>query len=535
MWKNSDDAERAETATSTVIHTAWKRIGRRLVKWAAWGLVAFATLYGIAWMRYFAARPWLSHDYSQELLARTALPEDQRSYSQFRDYSLHNRKEVRWEKYPKVFADAVMFDIVPGEDAWPEAERFCRDCVDDIAMVRRAAVMPGFGAPMSNAYDSVVFEEMIKPNLPEDSPFKNVPINNPALVEIEMVHMSWTRGIVRALLLDSRVAAAEGDTDRSVGDMVAVLGISEQFAKEPFSEAMRLRTAIRSVADEEIRRVLTVSPDLFSEDQLKRLAAAVQKGRSEGRQFPMETEQIRFNDWLQRCYTRDGSGDGRLTPRGAMAVEELCEVDLPEIIAKAWKWRALQPLLVLGAPSRKDMNDEFERMFAAALRDQNVRPYLGAGNETREMDSRAKSSRLTRIRYAPALIYAERLANITQDGETIVADADATLVSLGVEIYRRRVGAYPTSLDQLVPDVMAAVPIDGRDGKPLKYSVRDGKPVVYSSGPDGVDDGGARTCEDRAMYWGGLRLRVTAPGFDYVYLPRTRSPKGPVGASTTGK
>ena len=42
-------------------------------------------------------------------------------------------------------------------------------------------------------------------------------------------------------------------------------------------------------------------------------------------------------------------------------------------------------------------------------------------------------------------------------------------------------------LDQLVPDLLPAVPADRLDGQPIRYVVRDGRPVVYSIGRDRND------------------------------------------------
>ena len=61
---------------------------------------------------------------------------------------------------------------------------------------------------------------------------------------------------------------------------------------------------------------------------------------------------------------------------------------------------------------------------------------------------------------------------------------DSTIVALGLTMYRRQHGSWPTSLEQLVPDFLPSVPLDRFDGKPMKYRLKDGKPIVYSVGPE---------------------------------------------------
>jgi hypothetical protein len=66
-----------------------------------------------------------------------------------------------------------------------------------------------------------------------------------------------------------------------------------------------------------------------------------------------------------------------------------------------------------------------------------------------------------------------------------------TIAALAVERYRQEKKAWPNDLAQLCPAYLAAVPVDPFDGKPLRYRrVADGV-FLYSSGTDGVDNGGA--------------------------------------------
>jgi hypothetical protein len=70
---------------------------------------------------------------------------------------------------------------------------------------------------------------------------------------------------------------------------------------------------------------------------------------------------------------------------------------------------------------------------------------------------------------------------------------DAAEVAIALEVWHRRHGTWPERLEQLVPDLLPAVPADRLDGQPLHYVVRDGQPVLYSVGRDRRDDGGRAT------------------------------------------
>jgi hypothetical protein len=64
---------------------------------------------------------------------------------------------------------------------------------------------------------------------------------------------------------------------------------------------------------------------------------------------------------------------------------------------------------------------------------------------------------------------------------------------LALESFRLQTGAYPGTLDALVPSHLPALPPDPHSGRPFVYRPTPGvEPgyVLYSIGPDGVDDGG---------------------------------------------
>jgi len=54
--------------------------------------------------------------------------------------------------------------------------------------------------------------------------------------------------------------------------------------------------------------------------------------------------------------------------------------------------------------------------------------------------------------------------------------------------YERDNGALPASLELLIPQYIASVPVDPYDGQPFRYDPA--RAIVYSVGEDGKDDGG---------------------------------------------
>ena len=80
------------------------------------------------------------------------------------------------------------------------------------------------------------------------------------------------------------------------------------------------------------------------------------------------------------------------------------------------------------------------------------------------------------------------------------------IVAVAAERYRRDKGHWPGTVDELAQDYLKAVPTDPYDGKPLRYKPLPDGVIVYSVGPDGEDNGGARN-----------RANHLAKGTDYGF------------------
>lgn len=65
----------------------------------------------------------------------------------------------------------------------------------------------------------------------------------------------------------------------------------------------------------------------------------------------------------------------------------------------------------------------------------------------------------------------------------------ATQLLLALKAYELQTGNLPESLEELVPDYLAAIPVDDYDGRPMRYSLD--KRIVYSVGEDLKDSGGS--------------------------------------------
>ena len=72
----------------------------------------------------------------------------------------------------------------------------------------------------------------------------------------------------------------------------------------------------------------------------------------------------------------------------------------------------------------------------------------------------------------------------------ITAQLECARVALAAERFRLDTNRLPTSIEELVPDYLDAVPTDPFSGEPMRLAVTDEGVVIYSVYDDGEDDGG---------------------------------------------
>jgi hypothetical protein len=89
------------------------------------------------------------------------------------------------------------------------------------------------------------------------------------------------------------------------------------------------------------------------------------------------------------------------------------------------------------------------------------------------------------------------------------ARRDCIDAAIAAELHRRKHGAWPTALEQLVPEFLPSVPIDVYADQPLKMIVNPSEITIYSVGPDELDDGGMLS--DRYEKGTDLGVSLTTP------------------------
>ncbi|MBY0461004.1 MAG: hypothetical protein K2V38_27095, partial [Gemmataceae bacterium] len=118
-------------------------------------------------------------------------------------------------------------------------------------------------------------------------------------------------------------------------------------------------------------------------------------------------------------------------------------------------------------------------------------------------------------KYPTSTIVPVGIINTSQLFETdtcAIALLRVTATAVACERFRLKHRRFPTTLTDLTPDFLTAVPTDPHTGKSLLYKPAAFNPVVYATGPDGIDNGGANL-DPKAENGGDIGFLLFNPQF----------------------
>ncbi|HKD38547.1 MAG TPA: hypothetical protein VKB78_17165, partial [Pirellulales bacterium] len=501
---------------------AW-RVWRRIKQAVAIAVAAVIVAYLYLAARYFTARPTISHNYAADLNAPAkSVPEDQRAWPLYREALMTMTREPYYgwpeDKLPPDVADFYAAAEKPGGKHWDVVEKWLNQNREPIKLVRKAAGRSRLGFFYGDPADKPWLTKFkYEPKLIDIS--DENPVSRMLLPQVQELHFLFD-----LVVADAHRSAAERNAAEFVADIEAIVGMANQLYEDlPFSVQQLnsftyLENALKLVGES-----LLQWPDMLSEPDLRRIAHCF-TGYAGGGTIRCRNsgERLMQLDLYQRIYTDDGHGDGRFTPEGLRILEREVHDIKPEYRVELPE-PAAQPLLSAVMLSRRQMTDLTESTFDE-LESEFSRPLWERTNSSADDDFRRwKQSRLETLRHLPVMLFVPLLEACRSMGERLTQERDATLTALALELYHRRHGDWPKTLDGLVPDLLPAVPRDRLTGGPLLYRIVNDRPLLYSAGPDKKDDNGRPITDPYWMQfdWPPMKDTVTRkpPDGDWILWP----------------
>jgi PadR family transcriptional regulator PadR len=388
----------------------------------------------------------------------------------------------------------------PEDPQWTVFEPFAGRSAPIVEAARQAADKPRFGLMAHVWRDEFSAEDRLAlygtAELPAGSTRPPVgddtdPLRD-AIMMAQLPHLNMIRGVANALSYDIQLAAVQGDGDRIVADVKAILAAAWFAGEQQTLSSQFVRIGLNAQGSDSVVRVLDRGVPL-TRPQLVELTRTLSADRSY-EHIDFTAQRWVFEDVLQRLYSDDGRGDGRLTLAALPAIVGLAGDDTRQdtsALTKAGRVFSL-PAVALAGGSRKRITDDLHR-YCGVLASEADMPLWDrlAGKASAE---RLAEELRERPRTNPWQVFLSAvlpsLDRAAQTSQLAKAERDAVLTLLALHVWKLDHGAFPDSLGVLVPQYLPAIPLDHSTGGPLRYKLRDGKPLLYGLGTDGDDDGG---------------------------------------------
>ncbi len=462
--------------------------------------------------RFHAGSPSIKTDYLARLNAPVrALPEAEKAWPVYLD-ALSEWKRVEQRLVETSRADPAaedkshtyagvysIYDVPrdhPDYDATVAALRAFRPTLDRVSA---AAARPAIGVIYSDRTEQLAIEGTDSTITVAVEPAPD-PADQEALLAALLPHLGYARTLARVYAFDIRLALDEGDADRIAADLHALLGLARQLSSEPGLISSLVGIAVHDLAMARLGLVVHESPDLLSRNDLVALSHAIAAGRDSTLDLGLDMERMFFQDLMQRAFTDDGRGRGRLTPEGVRLLAELTErpTDFGVVPEHDTPWLVRSsaslagPLVDASVMGRARQSAAHEQLILVAEQTLAAGPAAMPDLIAR-FDGRLREMERDELAWRPLIDVVPNLTSAVGTTFRARAHADAMAALLSAAAYKRDHGDWPESLEQLVPASLPRLPEDPFDpGATIRYRLQDGSPVIWSAGVDGDDDDARR-------------------------------------------
>ena len=458
-------------------------------------------LYAALAARYWTGSPTIARDYLKEINAPIeALPLSDRAWPEYRATLM--AMGIRSDVEQAVLIDGLDAPPEGGGDANFKATSeqrvaFIHSIRPHLDRLRTASTKPALGyiagTSVDEAFDAATspFYKPRDPSAPPgSSPAPDATDDNLPLINVLLPHLGETRRMVRLFRLDCLLAAREGDGPRAAQSIEAMLRIAHHSKEFPSLISDLVSAAELSRAAQTLGEVIESHPALIADADLVRLSHAF--GTYNGGaplKMSLAGEQAMFADLLQRAFTDDGRGNGRLAP-GALHLLESLQENQTTLLSEGRALQAVGPMAMLAVADRTSQMREYATHMNAESDWLAIPPWQRGDKPPERILGEHSLSPVWRARYMPVSIMLPALSKAGATLERAAVERDAACAVIALELHRRRAGSYPAALAEVEPSLLPKAPVDPFDGHPIKYRLVDGKPVLYSIGTDRKDDRG---------------------------------------------
>ncbi|MCE5341957.1 MAG: hypothetical protein LLF92_12665 [Planctomycetaceae bacterium] len=229
----------------------------------------------------------------------------------------------------------------------------------------------------------------------------------------------------------------------------------------------------------------------FTPQQLKLLQNNLEQLMAKKYSINYQTERFFKDDFIQRCFTDNGKGNGHAIPSDML--QSLYEINYDTTKTSEHKYLQHFKFVAISAISadRKDFSELIDSFYDTAQQYALTTPWQ-LRQENKSLDSLLNSwSRFKKIRYMNAMTILPAFDKVNLLFHRYNIDGQSLVSTLAVLRYQQDNKKLPESLQQLKDaGYIAEIPIDPFSGKEIIYKLTKDGFTIYSFGLDMDDDGG---------------------------------------------
>ncbi len=298
------------------------------------------------------------------------------------------------------------------------------------------------------------------------------------------------RRLARSRIASMYQALAQGDASEAVAALDQTLYIAQVNTHQSLIVDQLVGRAIAAEAAGRLRQAL-MQHQLEATTSARLLKTFQQRLPLGSTEIALHGEQLIILDMIQRVYSDDGTGGGRLL---LAEIGDMAQMTGAGSSTSRPKAGALA-IVNLGGflyASRTEVTEAVNEFFDHSIR---LSTLSRADRRADPFDEDAFLAALD-WRYMPLNMLIPALGRAIDARDAIDCELAGTIIMLALQQYQAETGRYPDSLDELTPSILEVIPADPFSVKGFVYrTLADdsaGKGyVLYSIGVDGVDNDGA--------------------------------------------
>ena len=397
--------------------------------------------------------------------------------------------------------------VQPFDDQWTEAMAKLDECQDLLEAFRLGAKLPSLGVVLqtdARLYSDEDFAALFPHTTKEEWTFdvdwllgqpskKTIELLDGSVVGILLPHIQSFRKAARIFRVDTRRAMIEGDIERVVSNIETTWGLAHQCGEANCLVCALVAFAVNEIGNEQLEEVLLSDPAIFTEEQLERLQIAAEKV-SPRQWLKYSGEKTMLLDLVQRVYTDDGNGDGRITDEGVTLLAGMSEWFptnpggsqrgiFKDIVRNSRP--VLAPASLFVCASRKEVTEKCDELFTQLSADKMLPFWQSEDLGIEEF----LHENTYRHYFLAAMIPATQQVRNAMD--RTIGRQEGVIAALAIHRYFKKYDTWPESYEQVSPEFVTEFPLDQLDGSLLKFKYNEDELMVYSIGRDYDDDGGS--------------------------------------------